>query len=621
MKKNLSLTDILGLYATHVQSQHPQKKAQEIIAQSETAINRYTLPGWGLEPFKGRKPTRVETDMATTFKQGINVEQFTTAREAQEKAFELLQPSDSSKEVYRSRLKELISWCIKQGWWPGNTLPEKPVDCCGGRRRRGYGIMAKTLLTSRSALPPYGLQPEQVSEKLKAETENFYKFRTSAHWPGRLEDPVKTKACRNQIGLLFHLLGWFHHYREVPLEELSLNTLIPPIELKYAASKEAAAAMAAKVGDYVDCWVCEFCNFLIEERNAKSPHTRKNYLCALLAVAKFQYHKEITSSDYSEVPAVRVLRGRLSLGTKELNNHVPVADMDKKWLDLPQVLELIVEPLRDECQPKLACGSPRSLKATAYSFQRYVLWGCLTYSPPRRQQELRELKMALECPVKRPVDVPPDGLYQPLPTGRNRDRNCGYLYRTPDGRWFKDVTPESYKTGKKYGHQDLEIPNVQFPDGRCFYDYLEAWLYGYYKMPDGSWRSCGAAFKPGEPSVGRLWAGRLQFDPVGEFVFVRHNGTPFAEDSMASYISNAAHALTGQRLTPHLLRDIFATHFLDNAASDSDIASLAYGMGHSPQILRAIYDRRRPVQKHRPIQLAVMELVQKSLHPDSTSTK
>ncbi|MEG4207204.1 hypothetical protein QUA20_25165 [Microcoleus sp. Pol7_A1] len=619
MKKNLFLTDILGLYATHIQSKHPQKKAQEIIAQTETAINRYTLPGWGLEPFKGRKPTRVEIDRATAFKQGINVEQFTTALEAQEKAFELLQPSDSSKEVYRSRLKELISWSSQQSWWPGNTLPEKSVDCCGGRRRRGYGIMAKTLLTSRSALPPYGLQPEQVSEKLKAEFEHFYKFRTSAHWPGRLEDPVKTTACRNQIRLFFHLFGWFHLHRRVPLEELSLNTLIPPVELKYAASKEAAATMAAKVGDYVDRWVCEFCNFLIEERGARSPHTRKNYLCALLAVAKFQYHNEITSSDYSEVPAVKVLRGRLSLATKELKNHVPVADVDKKWLDVTEVLKLIVKPLRDECQPKLACGSPRSLKATAYSFQRYVLWGCLTYSPPRRQQELRELKMALECPVKRPVDVPPDGLYQPLPTGRNRDRNYGYLYRTPDGRWFKDVTSESYKTGKTYGHQDLEIPNVQFPDGRCFYDYLEAWLYGYYKMPDGSWRSCGTAFKPGEQEVGRLWPCRLQFEAVGEFVFVRHNGTPFAEDSMASYISNAAHALTGQRLTPHLLRDIFATHFLDNGASDSDIASLAYGMGHSPQILRASYDRRSPVQKHRPIQLAVMELVQKSLHSDSTS--
>jgi hypothetical protein len=357
--------------------------------------------------------------------------------------------------------------------------------------------MAKTRLTNRSALSPYGLRSEQVSEKLKAETEDFYKFRTSAHWPGRLQDPVKTKSCRKQMDLLFPLLGWFHHYRGVPLEELSLSTLIPPVELKYVAAKEAAAAKAAKVGDYVDRWFCEFSNFLIEERGATSPHTRKNYLCALLAVVKFQYHTEISSRDYREVPAVEVLRRRLSLVTKELTNHTPVADVDKKWVDLTDVFPLIVEQLRLECQLKLECGKVRSPKAIANSFQRFVLWGCLTYTPPRRQQELRELKMALECPVERPVGVPADGLYQPLPTDRNRDGNCGYLYRTPEGRWIKDMTSESYKTGKTYGHQELEIPNVPFPDGRCFYDYLETWLYGYYKRPDGSWHSCGAAFHPG----------------------------------------------------------------------------------------------------------------------------
>lgn len=90
---------------------------------------------------------------------------------------------------------------------------------------------------------------------------------------------------------------------------------------------------------------------------------------------------------------------------------------------------------------------------------------------------------------------------------------------------------------------------------------------------------------------------------MGEFVFVQHNGRPFDAGSMATYMSTAAHALTGQRLTPHLLRDIFATHFLDQGASDAQIASLAYAMGHSPQVLRTIYDRRRPAQKHRPIQV------------------
>ena len=106
MKSNLFLADILCLYVTHIQSQHLPKKAQEIIAQTETAINRYTLPGWGLAPFKGRKPTRVEIEAATAFKKGITIEQFTTALEVQEKVFERLQPSASSQEVYRCRLKE-----------------------------------------------------------------------------------------------------------------------------------------------------------------------------------------------------------------------------------------------------------------------------------------------------------------------------------------------------------------------------------------------------------------------------------------------------------------------------------------------------------------------------------
>ena len=76
--------------------------------------------------------------------------------------------------------------------------------------------------------------------------------------------------------------------------------------------------------------------------------------------------------------------------------------------------------------------------------------------------------------------------------------------------------------------------------------------------------------------------------------------------------------MTGQRLTPHLLRDVYATHFWDQGATDAEISSLAYAMGHSPKTLRETYDRRHPQEKHRPIQEAVLNLVQQSLNPDST---
>jgi hypothetical protein len=54
------LTDILGFYATHIQTQHPAKKAQEIIAQTETAINRYTLPGWAWSLSKVASPRELK---------------------------------------------------------------------------------------------------------------------------------------------------------------------------------------------------------------------------------------------------------------------------------------------------------------------------------------------------------------------------------------------------------------------------------------------------------------------------------------------------------------------------------------------------------------------------------
>ncbi len=58
---------------------------------------------------------------------------------------------------------------------------------------------------------------------------------------------------------------------------------------------------------------------------------------------------------------------------------------------------------------------------------------------------------------------------------------------------------------------------------------------------------------------------------------------------------------------------MFATHFLDRGASDDLISSLAYYMAHSVLTLRKIYDKRRPSQKRRPIEQAVLDLVQESL--------
>jgi hypothetical protein len=614
MKRPHNLAEIQELYFSHIQTKYPRKKTEEIINQTKTAIDRFTLPGFGFSPFKGRKATQKEIAEAVSFKQSISLEQLEDVKGAQKIGFGLLQASNNSKYVYGCALSKLLDWCSGQDWHPSNKNKHfVRRDRCPSRRRKGFGCIKNTPLIDSRPTNVYGLQQKQITPILQVELNLYYDFRTRTHWPGRLEKPIKLKPGKHQVSMILHMLGWFYNYEKVPLEKLSLELLIPKVQLKYVQSLDAARMEASKAGEYVDDWVCRFFNFLEYERNAKSPHSRKNYLCVLLAVAKLQYLKESSDSKFRDIPAIDVLRQRLSLATAELKHHEPVADLDKKWLELPDVLSKVVEPLRHECKPRISDGTPRSEQALMSSVQVYLLWGCLTYAPPRRQQELRQLKMAMICPIERNVNIAPGHFIHPLPPANQRDKNCGYLHKTVDGKWIKDMTAESYKTGETYGHQQLEIPNVNFPDGSCFYDYLEMWLYGYYKAADGSLKSCGTSFEPDRHQISHWYKGRMVYEPSHDFVFTKKNGQPFETDEMAKYTSGAAHAQTGKRLTPHLLRDIYVTYFLDRGYSDAEISSLAYSLGHSLSILRKIYDRRHPAQKHRPIEQAVLDIVQKFL--------
>ncbi|MCY7275318.1 MAG: hypothetical protein LH702_16665 [Phormidesmis sp. CAN_BIN44] len=55
----LALDDCLLLYEQHLRTSSPNQ-AQIDLAQLSTAIDRFTLPGWGFTPFKGDRPTQAE---------------------------------------------------------------------------------------------------------------------------------------------------------------------------------------------------------------------------------------------------------------------------------------------------------------------------------------------------------------------------------------------------------------------------------------------------------------------------------------------------------------------------------------------------------------------------------
>lgn len=619
MQKPKNLGQLMELYSQFIKEHNSTSKANQIIQQLKTAIYRYLLPAYGFSPLKNNKITQVELKAAEAFCYTLKIEQLYNALNKQAEIFANLKVSKSIQYPNKSRLKDFLDTAKQQNWLPQkkpSTL--KLNDRCPGKRQKGFGGIENTPLMpprNLAGLKPYSLKEKDFSPKLAQQMKEFYKYRTQKNYSNRFDEPVSKETAQHQMTDIAIVLGYHHHYGNIPKEDLDFETLVPYLPVKKADDSELARRQLEDLADDVDNWLCDFLSFLEDERQIKSPHTKLHYVMAVLMVAKFLYRRDTIFNDYRDLVLIDKIKMRLSLINKEFQTHQPVADISKRWLDLNDLLTKVVEPLRLECQPKLNSGWRRSDEAVGQSIQRYVILGLLTYMPPRRIGVFAKLKMATSCPVERPAHVPPDGLFHPLPPLFERHQNSEYPYLYQDhGKWYLDLTPQSYKTGKTYGHQKIEIANPIFEDDRSFYEYLEMWLYGYYLSSDGSPRNCGTNCNLDK--ISRWYQTRMIYQPEHNFVFTQYNGMPTTNKSLSKYVSTAVHSTIGKRLNPHLIRDIYATYFLEQNYSDEVIRSLAYAMGHSVEMLRKIYDLRHPHQKRISIEKAVAQVVQQTINGD-----
>jgi hypothetical protein len=241
--------------------------------------------------------------------------------------------------------------------------------------------------------------------------------------------------------------------------------------------------------------------------------------------------------------------------------------------------------------------------------------------------------------VKRPSDVPQNGLYHPLPPTEVREKDWdgtlkdNYLYKTynhkkkpyPEGVWVMDI--QHYKTRSTHSAQSIMIPNRQFSDGSCFYDYLERYLYGSWMSEGynnrlvydwwqsellgqrGRWVTLGRAeFNPGDACY--LPTGNHSALWSWGYVFVLPDLGTLADGScFGSSFAKTAHRLIGKRITPHMMRYIWATWAYQVRLNDAQLRSLAYAMGHTVETLRGMYERCTPEEKRRPIEEAISELL------------
>ena len=616
-----SVFDALLLYRNYLNDSESAKRADQIYYQTMTAIYRYTLPGWGHSAPTGRKPTKVESASAEDFLKNTPVKKLKTALDDQQKVFDAISAKGTQQSSYRFRLKKFVNWVQRQGWLSDSEAKKKKN--LAPRILLGQGRAGDKRVTNRILLPAYTLKPEDVSPQALDQINKFEEFMGDDFQPKKLKPAV----IKQRIASTYRIFGWFCSTQGIDKDEIRLTHLIPKVSIMGAENKNEVQAKLKEAANYVDTWIRQYLGFLKTERKNNSS-SLSTAILPLIQLTKYQYADEVEDYDYSDIPILKKIRYRLNTLIQKSKTEDATADESMKWLDLPDVITKIVEPLRHETNYKLAGGFPRGISAIADSFQDFISWGLMIFLPPRRQQEWRDCRISLSCNWrKKPKGIGNDQFIHPLPENEDRNKYHGYLYKDIDGKWYKDTPPESYKTGKTYGHQKIEIPNRVFKDGKCFYDYLEAFIYGYYRDKEGNWLS-GGQLEHDVLAKHGAWHGlRMAFNPNHDYLFVKPMvGKAHESASFSRMFKSTAHRLTGQLLTPHLLRDIYATWFLTNRNGSEDIASLAYAMAHSEEMLRKIYDSRTPDQKSRAAVEAIASILdeielKKSLERPTVSAK
>ncbi|KAL4540242.1 hypothetical protein Ndes2526A_g03237 [Nannochloris sp. 'desiccata'] len=403
---------------------------------------------------------------------------------------------------------------------------------CPPLDRFGYEYGAWPNVVTRGRATKYALKLSEMTDSLRKELDALHTFGTKKFF-GAQADPIADCTALKYQDHLRGMLGWMHTVRGVPIDQLSITSLIPSSERK-------AVGLAF-----------DYCQWMVTERGVNA-RTELLALRSILYAAKFLYHDDsnvtLNSGDkpYSDLPVVKELRTLINTANRASKVAPRVSDEAAKWLDWPEYLQLVQE-LRKECAlllPNPRAGKlERSRKQVAWSLQRYLMFAILACVPDR-QRTLRELEV-----------------------GRTLSKE--------GDRWIIRHGPKDYKTGKSYGERPPLVLNP------TVYPELEAYV--------NTWRQELAS-------------------PDHTFLFTQANGNPFSDKQLSKFFMTSAYRITGQRLTPHLVRDSIVTFLRKGDATERELEALALYMGHSIDMQRSSYDRRTKEEKVGPA-VALLEMI------------
>ncbi len=588
------------------------------VSLTRTALLTYTVSGFGGPVRKGQRSTTADIEAAIQFLDTLPLDQLHEAYEAQDRAFNQRQVPAKVRKTNRYQLKLFLDRLIEQGVLDN---PEKSDDgtpqsdlkiyrhSSRDAHKQGKIPLRDVRLTDRKRRDDFSLLTEERNPKLEEDMASLAVF----------EDKVldhELPTIENYADFIYRMLGWLYRFQHRPLEQLSLQSLIPytplkvslaEIQAQYPNPEEAmtkfylrqqtAQQMAEHQAQEAEALIDDYCVFYQD-----SIGTQVTTLQALIAIAKWLYFHDTVNrnskSGFNDIPIIRRLRQKLAALNK-IRKSQPRAIAHQKrsvpWevaLEVIQLLQEKVETTHYSCLTKNRKGQPtvarnrRAATAIAHDLQKLLAICFFCFIPPDRTRTVAELEPGRTL-IRGAFE---NGIFISM----------DQMSRPEEANWFINLTPDDYKTGKIYKDYCAPVDDIELAYGKTFYGYLQSWLEEYRPL-----------FNP--ENHNRL------------FVKVKSTmgaipGEPIAYRNMTSWIKYLFHKYTDVPVVPQSIRRMYVTFLKDSNASEAELEAAARAMHHSRAMQSAVYDQQELHDKLAPIMEFNQQVLRKTFQGKSKQT-
>jgi hypothetical protein len=254
---------------------------------------------------------------------------------------------------------------------------------------------------------------------------------------------------------------------------------------------------------------------------------------------------------------------------------IPYAKRSVSWemiLDVFKMQQEKVETIYYYQLFRRKSGSPgvsrqrRKLTTIAIDLQKLLVLGFFCFLPPERNRTISELEVGRTL-VR---GVFEDGILIPMEEMASPEK----------AKWFINLNPDDYKTGKIYQEYCAPVDDIQLADGKTFYGYIQLWLDEYRPLFNPNHQRLFVKTKkisgatPGEPITYRNMTGWVKY------LFVKYTDVP---------------------VVPQSIRKMYVTFLRKSNASEAELEAAARAMHHSRAMQSAEYDQQDLQDKLAPI--------------------